>query len=665
MGEKATLLTVAFSAAAMIIWIVAMSIPFWFYKYYFVFGGSVEVSASLTHVTVNSKAALGNVGAKFFDKISGTNSLGQAYQKACAGASSANAILFQEECNGLSALFYCSIVLMMFAAISLMISTAANGFILTFWFGGKSKGRFKKKYREYSAIAYFVACGFLFVADLVYGFACMTFTSSWATSLPGVGSAGMPGMWVSYFISWFGTFVAAVPGVLAQMSKGGKDDDDDDDDDDDEDDEESGPSWGQQWGQMGQQWRNSRWNPWGDHYQRPPPGGNPGYGATDYGGPSKPPSAPPPGMGYGGPPPPGAGYGKRRGLVLTNDALACRSQAPWSPEPLSAQTLCSALDAFTERRKMHNFRLCLTVGAQTDGLVNGLSALLKAVWTRNFAAVRLLADAGAGLEVKCARPVRGIAGRTALHLTCCKRSPEIANFLISRGANVKAEDSKKYTPLHIAAAEGLTDVMVSLLSHGADVNAKITPGDTALHRASYKGPQGAAELLLDRGAHVDERSNSNRTPLHGTLAPRERHLADHSDVAQLLISRGADVNARARGGITVLQHAAAWGSADVAEVVVSAGADMHSTDDSGDTALHHAVRRTRQMNEYAVDHQKKNRIVQILVSNGINTHVCNNSGRTALDLARRYLLQDSQMCTFLGIVPHHSSSSDDNHDEDD
>uniref|UniRef100_A0A0G4IDX2 Uncharacterized protein n=1 Tax=Chromera velia CCMP2878 TaxID=1169474 RepID=A0A0G4IDX2_9ALVE len=332
-------------------------------------------------------------------------------------------------------------------------------------------------------------------------------------------------------------------------------------------------------------------------------------------------------------------------------------------QPLSAQTLCSALDSFTERRQMHNFRLCLTVGAQLDGSVDGQSALLKAVWTMNFAGVRLLADAGAGLEVKSARPVWGVAGRTALHLACCKRSPEIANFLISRGANVKAEDSKKYTPLHIAASEGLTDVIVSLLSHGADVNAKSTPGDTALHRASYKGQRGAAELLLDRGAHVDERGTWDRTPLHGTLAPCGRQLADHSDVAQLLISRGADVNARVSNGVTVLQHAAAWGSADVAEVVVSAGADLHLTDDTGATALHHAVRRTSQMNRYAVDQQKKNRIVRMLVSNGINTHVRNNSGRTALDLARQYLLQDSEICSFLGIFPHHSSSSSSDDDD--
>jgi uncharacterized protein len=112
-------------------------------------------------------------------------------------------------------------------------------------------------------------------------------------------------------------------------------------------------------------------------------------------------------------------------------------------------------------------------------------------------------------------------------------------------------------------------------------------GFTALHFAAFFGHREAAELLLDRGAEVDAlgRGWMTGTALHSAVA------RSHTDVVRILLAAGADPNVRQSGGGTPLHSAAHNGDVASIEVLLSAGADPSLAKDDGRTILELAQER--------------------------------------------------------------------------
>jgi ankyrin repeat protein len=105
-------------------------------------------------------------------------------------------------------------------------------------------------------------------------------------------------------------------------------------------------------------------------------------------------------------------------------------------------------------------------------------------------------------------------------------------------------------------------------------------GWSALHLAAFFGQIDAAKVLIERGAEVDIRSENElaNTPLHAAAAGR------HFMVCELLISDGADVNAKQHGGYTPLMAAAQHGDRGLCELLLRRGARKDLTNDAGQTA---------------------------------------------------------------------------------
>jgi ankyrin repeat protein len=132
-----------------------------------------------------------------------------------------------------------------------------------------------------------------------------------------------------------------------------------------------------------------------------------------------------------------------------------------------------------------------------------------------------------------------------------------------------------------AARAGDMDRVESLLeATPALLHVRDGDGMTPLHHAVRGGHTEVAEFLLDRGADILVVDAQNRTPLH--------HAADEGDAATvaLLLARGADVMAREFRGRTPLYLATNWGhDLEVVEQLIAAGADVNDRTERGEEIL--------------------------------------------------------------------------------
>jgi plastocyanin len=91
------------------------------------------------------------------------------------------------------------------------------------------------------------------------------------------------------------------------------------------------------------------------------------------------------------------------------------------------------------------------------------------------------------------------------------------------------------------------------------------------------------------------------------------------EVAELLVSQGANVNAQTQS-VTPLMRAARWGCIEIATLLVENGADVNAQNESGKTALHYSSRRASIS------------VAELLIRAGADIYHQDNFGITPLDL---------------------------------
>ena len=201
--------------------------------------------------------------------------------------------------------------------------------------------------------------------------------------------------------------------------------------------------------------------------------------------------------------------------------------------------------------------------------------------------IELLIAKGADVNAK------NLRGETSLYDVVGRGHKEIAELLIAAGADVNAKDNDGSTPLHNAAKHD--EVVELLIAAGADVNAKNTLGWTPLDRAITSNLTETADLLRKHGGKTGADISIHKAAEEGNIEAVKRHLA-----------AGVDVNAKDKYewtevieyeklfGVAPLQHAAYWGRKEIAELLIAKGADINAKNDNGDTALDSARKESRQ-----------------------------------------------------------------------
>lgn len=121
--------------------------------------------------------------------------------------------------------------------------------------------------------------------------------------------------------------------------------------------------------------------------------------------------------------------------------------------------------------------------------------------------------------------------------------------------------------IHSAAARGdLARVQELLARDSGAVNSVDHTGATPLHWASDTGWKPVVELLLSRGANPNARKANGVTPLHVAAGMGRR------EIVEMLVASGADVNAKDDYGRTALSVSRFRGYTQIVEFLVSRGA---------------------------------------------------------------------------------------------
>lgn len=218
-------------------------------------------------------------------------------------------------------------------------------------------------------------------------------------------------------------------------------------------------------------------------------------------------------------------------------------------------------------------------------------------------------------------------GTTALMMA----APDVdkLTLLLDRGADVNARANSRYSALMVAAQYQDADPAINLLlDRGAQVAASAAGAPVfnanPFFLASYAGNAKSLKRLLAAGGKLDEAmiaiGTSRTTPMLGAFK-----FGD-IEVARTLLDLGVPVDFADGNGITMLGRAALNNDIELAGLLVSRGANVNAIDKLGMTPLLWAA--NIDFGDAAV--------IELLLRSGAKADARNKDGLTPLELARKF-----------------------------
>ena len=291
------------------------------------------------------------------------------------------------------------------------------------------------------------------------------------------------------------------------------------------------------------------------------------------------------------------------------------------------------------RESLTILELLFGKGAQADTTTAGWTVLHKAVDMNNVHMVRLILANHADIEA------RGPKEFLLMKNPLARLGSDFGDY-----DEVDASDADEgWTALLRAATNGQEAMLRLLIEHCADIEARSPSNGTPLTCAAEGNYEAIVEFLLKSGANVHAEDNFGWKPLHRVMVNRGGEA-----VAQMLITHGADVNARCAYQKTSLHHAIEKGNDSMVSFLLAAGADFEARDIAERTPLHTAIE------------SRLENMVRILLDAGADADAKDKGGRDALGAANHALRKSPEITGLLAkhkkamrsnITSRHSSTS--------
>ena len=211
--------------------------------------------------------------------------------------------------------------------------------------------------------------------------------------------------------------------------------------------------------------------------------------------------------------------------------------------------------------------ILITTIAAVVLVVTGLAGPIHdAVVNGNIDEVQWQLDAGVDVNEESSK------GLTPLHYAASAGHNDIVELLIERGANVNATDSGKgATPLDYAHWGDHEEVIETLNAHNAqrehEKGGKGIGQSSLIHDAALDGDIDEVQRQLDAGVDPNLKSSKGATPLFYAV------YGGHLEIVELLITRGADVNAVYLNN-SVLDQAHSYDDQEMVELLEAHGAEV-------------------------------------------------------------------------------------------
>ncbi len=194
-------------------------------------------------------------------------------------------------------------------------------------------------------------------------------------------------------------------------------------------------------------------------------------------------------------------------------------------------------------------------GANVDARNRHLETpLFTAAWNGHVEVVEQLITAGADPEFVSKK------GKTAMVWAAQNSHVEVVKRLLTKGVSAQEE-------LLQAANKGKYTTLKTLLKAGVDPTIRNNKGATILHIAAKKGYLNIVKLGIEYGIDV----NSRETDKGYTALPLTKKI----EIAQYLLSQGADINAHSNQGWTAFLLAAQQGRLDMLKFLYEQGFDVN------------------------------------------------------------------------------------------
>ncbi len=238
-------------------------------------------------------------------------------------------------------------------------------------------------------------------------------------------------------------------------------------------------------------------------------------------------------------------------------------------------------------------------GADVNALQFEMPPLTWAAMMGQTAAAELLLAHGADIKG------RNRDGNTALHLAVFLGRAETAELLLKNGSDVNAKNDDGATPVDILGVPWeMTRLLLGpmgialeqeqleagrakireMFSADAKIGAAISPNSkdnsTDLWAAARAGNLQAIKRYIEEGKDINALDNGFRLS-----AMSWGTLHGQTEVVQLLIENGVDVNIKSGDGATSLHSAAFLGRVDVAKLLLENGADVKARNNDGATPV--------------------------------------------------------------------------------